>query len=195
MADYPNFIKALQEFGKGQINSSLQNLKQEKKGSGDLAKSLDYEVRGNFTARPSVIFKMNKYGAFVDTGVVGTGEMFKNKRRLKKKKVLNSRWANTIFGLRKQPKFSGKFQMINTKAIDKWVIKKGLKGTRNAKGRFVTRKSLKIAIAIAIYRQGLEGTGFFSEALLMNMVSMREKVEEALAKDLENIVFPTAYFV
>jgi len=195
MADYPNFVKALQEFGKEQVSSALKNLKKTKKGGGALAKSLDYDVRGNFTARPSIIFNMNGYGAFVDTGVVGTGEKFKSGKKLKKKKVLNSGFANSIFGLNRQPKFSGSFKMINTKALDKWVIRKGLKGTRGAKGRFVSRKSLKIAIATAIYKQGLEGTGFFSKSLLMNMISMRDNVEKALAKDLENILDPKKYFV
>lgn len=195
MANYPNFVKALQEFGKEQVNSALKNLKKDKKGDSALAQSLDYDVRGNFTARPSVTFNMNDYGAFVDTGVTGTGESFKSGKKLTKKRVLNSGFANSIFGLNRQPKFTGTFKMINTKAIDKWVIKKGLGGTRNAKGRFVSRKSLKIAIAIAIYRQGLEGTGFFSKSLLMNMISMRENVEKALAKDLENILDPQPYFV
>lgn len=195
MANYPNFVKALQEFGKEQVNSALKNLKKSKKGDSALAQSLDYDVRGNFTARPSVTFNMNDYGAFVDTGVTGTGEKFKSGKKFNKKKVLNSGYANSLFGLNRQPKFTGTFKMINTKAIDKWVIRKGLKGTRGAKGRFVSRKSLKIAIAIAIYRQGLEGTGFFSKSLLMNMISMRENVEKALVKDLENVLNPQQYFV
>ena len=85
--------------------------------------------------------------------------------------------------------------MINTKALDKWVIKKGIKGTRDAKGRFITRSSMKIAIATSIYKEGLKGTGFFSKPLLLNIIDMQEEVEKALVKDLENLFDFDNYFV
>ena len=195
MADYTNFRLALASFGKKQVKDAKNRLKRNKKGEGSLYKSIDYEVQGNFTARPSVMFKMDGYGAFVDTGVEGTGEKFKSGKRLKKKKPLKSKWANTIFGLKQFPKFSGKFKMINTKALDKWVIKKGLEGTRDAKGRFITRSAMKIAIATSIYKQGLKGTGFFSKPLLLNMIDMTDEVEKALVKDLENLLKFDKYFV
>ena len=198
MADYTNFRLALASFGKKQVKDAKKRLKRNKKGDGSLYNSIDYEVRGNFTLRPSVMFKMNGYGAFVDTGVKGTGKRFKNKRPLRSKKPLkgqDGQWANTIFGLNQSPKFSGKFKMINTKALDKWVIKKGIKGTRDAKGRFITRSAMKIAIATSIYKEGLKGTGFFSKPLLLNIIDMKEEVEKALVKDLENLFDFDNYFV
>ena len=85
--------------------------------------------------------------------------------------------------------------MINTKALDKWVIKKCLDGTRDAKGRFITRSAMKIAIATSIYKEGLKGTGFFSKPLLLNIIDMTDEVEKALAKDLENLMKFDKYFV
>ena len=198
MADFTNFRLALASFGKKQVKDAKRRLKRNKKGDGSLYNSVRYEVQGNFTARPSVLFKMDDYGSFVDTGVKGTGKRFKNKRPLRSKKTLkgqDGQWANTIFGFNQLPKFSGKFKMINTKALDKWVIKKGLDGTRDAKGRFITRSAMKIAIATSIYKEGLKGTGFFSKPLLLNIIDMTDEVEKALAKDLENLMKFDKYFV
>ena len=198
MADFTNFRLALASFGKKQVKDAKRRLKRNKKGDGSLYNSVRYEVQGNFTARPSVLFKMDDYGSFVDTGVKGTGKRFKNKRPLRSIKTLkgqDGQCANTIFGFNQLPKFSGKFKMINTKALDKWVIKKGLDGTRDAKGRFITRSAMKIAIATSIYKEGLKGTGFFSKPLLLNIIDMTDEVEKALAKDLENILKFDEYFV
>ena len=202
MADFTNFRLALASFGKKQVKDAKNRLKRNKKGDGALYDSIDYEVQGNFTLRPSVRFNMNDYGAFVDTGVEGIGGVFykgtDKEKRVKKRKPLkgqDGQWANTIFGLNQLPKFTGKWKMINTKALDKWVIKKGLDGTRDAKGRFMTRSAMKIAIASSIYKKGLKGTGFFSKPLLLNMIDMKDEVEKALVKDLESLLKFDKYFV
>ena len=145
---------------------------------------------------------MPKYGAFVDTGVEGTGEGQKKnkdgiltKYSVTKKTTLRSKFANDIFGFKKQPAFSGDHKMIPTSAIDKWVVRKGLEGTRDEKGRFISRQSLKFAIATRIYQAGLgqggsfpslAGKGFFSEPLKKNYINMYKKLEKAYAKDLTN---------
>ena len=49
-------------------------------------------------------------------------------------------------------------------ALDKWVVRKGLTGTRDSKGRFVPRKSLTFAIAVNIRKYGIKSTNFFTNA-------------------------------
>jgi endo-1,4-beta-D-glucanase Y len=148
-------------------------------------------VVGNFERGPTIKFTMPKYAGFVDTGVKGTGERFKSGKKLKKKKQLNSTFANKIFGFKKQPAFTGTYKMIPTKVLDKWIIKKGIKGIRDAKGRFISRQGMKFAIAIAIYRQGLTGRGFFSQPLLQNIRSMTKEFEKALVKDIKQNLIKT----
>ena len=181
MATYPNFTRALQDFGKVQVSDA-------KAGVPDtaLAGSIEYQVQGAGRFQPTVLFTMNDYGGFVDTGVVGT----RNQRT-----QLNSKKANDLFGFDKQPAFTGAYKMINTSAIDKWVIKKGLGGTRDAKGRFIKRSAVKFAVATSIYRKGLEGTGFFSTPFESNMEAFMPIFQDALAKDLNKNLNPDKYFV
>ena len=78
-------------------------------------------------------------------------------------------------------------------AIDKWVIKKGIEGTRDAQGRFVTRKSLVFMISSAIYNRGLKPTFFISDtrkrlkskALLWLAQALGEDVASALRLNLK----------
>ena len=190
MATYPNFTQALQDFGKVQVSDA-------KAGVPDtaLAQSIEYQVQGASRFQPTVIFTMNDYGGFVDTGVTGTGQPFDNGRKLDMKTQLNSKKANELFGFDKQPAFSGTWKMINPSAIDKWVIKKGLGGTRDAKGRFIKRSAVKFAVATAIYRQGLQGTGFFSTPFESNMEAFNPIFEDAIAKDLTENLNIDKYFV
>ena len=190
-----NFNKTLQDFGRGQVSDAQAGLSGSS-SSGSLEKSLSYGVRGGFGKQPVVTFEMNDYGGFVDTGVTGTGDPFKSGKMLIKKRQLNSTSANDLFGFDKQPAFSGRFKMINTRAIDKWVIQKGLGGTRDAKGRFVSRSAVKMAVATAIYKQGLRGTGFFSEPFYDNVDAFKPIIENALVKDyLYNFKKINKYFV
>lgn len=195
---FENSIQVLQNFAKKQIKDARKNLQ----GSSGLMKSIRSRVEGNFDKQPKVIFSLPKYGAFVDTGVEGTGEGQRKdedgnlkKYSVIKKKTLRSSFANSIFGFRKQPAFSGDYKMIPTRSIDKWVVKKGLEGTRDEKGRFVSRQSLKFAIATRIYQTGLgqggsfpslAGKGFFSKPLSTNINKMSKDLETAYAKDLIN---------
>lgn len=46
------------------------------------------------------------------------------------------------------------------RAIDRWVITKGINGVRDKKGRFIKRKSLVFLISRKIYRFGIRPTNF-----------------------------------
>jgi hypothetical protein len=190
MAGYPNFTQALQDFGKVQVSDAKAGVP-----NTALATSIEYQVQGASKFQPTVIFIMNDYAGFVDTGVKGTGQPFDNGRALDMKTQLNSKRANELFGFDKQPAFTGAWKMINPSAIDKWVIKKKLKGVRGAKGRFIKRSAVKFAVATAIYRQGLQGTGFFSTPFESNMEAFNPIFEDALSKDLTENLNIDKYFV
>jgi hypothetical protein len=191
---YENSIQVLQRFGIKQVEDAKRNLK----GSKNLSRKIKSQVIGDFKSTPVVKFTMPEYGAFVDTGVKGTGIKPKspNAKPLKMKKVLNSKYANDIFKFKNgQPKFKKTKSMIPPKVLDKWVIQKGIKGTRDAKGRFVSRNSIKFAMAISIHRQGLTGTGFFTKPLQQNIKQMTPELEKAYAKDLKENLLKQEYFV
>lgn len=200
---FENSIRVLQGFARKQVADAKRKLKGSK-----VADSIKVEVVGDFESEPMVKFTMPLYGAFVDTGVKGTGvkPTGKNAQPLNMKKPLNNAFANTIFGFKKgQPKFrkvSGKTKsgrkkvgMIPPSAIDKWMIQKEIEGTRDAKGRFISRSSIKFAMAISIHRQGLTGTGFFSEPLGLNKLKMEYNLEGAYAQDLKDNLELDKYFV
>ena len=46
------------------------------------------------------------------------------------------------------------------RAVDRWVITKGIDGIRDEKGRFIKRKSLVFLISRKIYRFGIQPTNF-----------------------------------
>ena len=181
MAGYPNFTRALQHFGKVQVSDARAGVPETA-----LAGSIEYQVQGEGKFQPKVVFTMNDYGGFVDTGVVGT----RNQRT-----QLHSKKANELFGFDHQPAFTGAYKMINPSAIDKWVIAKGLEGIRDAKGRFIKRSAIKFAIATSIYRKGLDGTGFFSTPYEQNMEAFMPIFQDALAKDLNKNLNIDKYFV
>lgn len=199
---FENSIRVMQVFAKKQIADT----KNKAKGS-NLANEINATILGSFDKDPTVKFTMPIALAFVDMGVKGTGQKFKNGKPLKMKTQLQgqqSAFAKSIFGFNKTPSFSGKFKMINPSAIDKWTVQKGIQGTRDAKGRFVSRQGLKIAIATSIYRQGLgqggsfdsiAGTGFFSITLEKNIKELTINLGKSYAKDLIDNLKTQDYFV
>ena len=178
---FENSIRVLQGFARKQVADAKRKLKGSK-----VADSIKVEVVGDFESEPMVKFTMPLYGAFVDTGVTGT----KNKR-----KQLNSSFANAIFGFNKQPAFSGSFKMIPPSAIMGWIKSKGIKGRSLKTGRFITDKSLSFAFATSIYQKGLDGKGFFSEPLGLNLGKMYNNLEGAYAQDLKDNLELDKYFV
>ena len=63
--------------------------------------------------------------------------------------------------------------------IDKWIVRKNIKGSRDAKGRFVARKQLSFLIRKAIQQRGIKAVEF-TEPYYDNL----EYLEKDLAKEL-----------
>ena len=79
---------------------------------------------------------MEEYGIYQDKGVSGT----------KKKYNTPHKYTN---------------KMPPTKALDKWIVKKGLT-PRNSAGQFTSRKGLQFALSRFIFKNGIKPSLFFT---------------------------------
>ena len=70
-------------------------------------------------------------------------------------------------------------------AIDKWVIRKGIPNVRDAKGRFIKRKTMVYLITRSIWNTGLRATNFFTDAQTQANKSISTKLAKAAASDIE----------
>ena len=130
--------KLLNDFAERVIELAQKNLSSKGK-SGNLSKTLSYHLKLHKSGALDMDFLSAGYGTFVDKGVSGTERKY-----------------NTPYAYKtKQPPSS---------ALDKWVVRKGLTGTRDSKGRCVPRKSITFLIARSIKRYGIKPTNFFTNA-------------------------------
>ena len=169
--DTKNIERYLNSFGKQVVNRSKGNLQKAGKG-GKLEESISFKVittPDGFTVQ----FYMSSYGQFVDKGVSGT----KTKRTFKdyKGKVIKSPYSYKNSKGHSQPP---------SKALDGWAVKKGI-APRDAKGRFMKRKTLTFLIARSIGRNGIQGISFFQKPL---MLGLREFGKELLGNVKEDII-------
>ena len=160
----------LNSFGKQVVKQAKENLsKEDKKGA--LANSIDFFVirkGGSITVR----FKMLTYGKFVDKGVSGT-EVKRSYKDYKGKTI------QSPFGYKRAKGHS----QPPTKALDKWVVKKGI-APRDDKGRFVSRKSIKFFIAKSIGKKGIQGISFFQKPLMLGMKQFNSNFGKAIGEDI-----------
>lgn len=165
-----NFTKtqeALNKFAKYVIQQSRTNLtKQKRNASGDLYKSLGYDLQVNPNSF-SLEFFMEDYGAYVDEGVHGSKSSYVETR--------NSRFE-----------FSGRFKTIPTSALDKWTVRKGI-APRDEKGRFIDRQSLKYLIAKSIYEKGIKASFFFTKPFEKAFDNLPPEVVEAFGLDIDEL--------
>ena len=159
----------LNSFGKQVVNRAKGNLQKSKGGGTALENSISFKVVTTNKGF-NVQFKMNSYGAFVDKGVSGTDK----KRSFKdyKGKTLKSPFKYTT----KQPP---------SRVLDKWIVKKGI-APRDAKGRFMSRKSISFLIARSIKKKGIQGISFFQKPLMLGMKQFSSKFGKAIADDIVN---------
>jgi len=136
--------KELEKFVKYVIKQSRTNLTKLKKNS---SKKLYDSLKGEsklFKNSFGVYFSMEDYGHYQDKGVNGVGPPTKGKTV-----VRNGRYTYT----NKRPPIS---------SLDKWIVRKGI-APRNKEGKFISRTSLKYAIANSIYRNGIKPSLFFTK--------------------------------
>ena len=141
------------------IRDAKRNLKG--KGSGKLANSLNYDLKVYPSGALELNFKSEDYAKFVDKGVKGKESSAKAP----------------------QSPYQYKNRMPPTKALDKWVVRKGLKAARDDKGRFIKRKSLVFLIARNIKLFGIRPSNFFTDAVNQGLKGLPKDFAKAYALD------------
>ena len=164
--------KTLEKIGKmWRKNARISLRKQDKVNTGALYDSMPVTVGQNQFAIYVDITPTVNYWEFVDKGVQGA--------------------SRNIFPRQSESPFkygSGKGGRGLRGAIDKWVLQKGLGGTRDAQGRFTPRKSLVFLITRAIWNRGLKPTFFLSGTLKRLKPKAMKWLNAALSKDMANAI-------
>lgn len=161
-----NVEKVFDAFGKKTVQTARGILNAKgKNSSGNLADSLGYHLKVYSSGALEMQFLAAGYAKFVDEGVSGTKKKYK-----------------TPYSFKPSSKIA------NIGAIDKWVVRKGLKAARDSKGRFIKRKSLVFLIARSIKLYGIEPTHFFSDALNEGLNALPPQIARAYAKDAAKFI-------
>ena len=151
----------MDEWGDEQIAEAIQIIKTaQSSSSGFLIESLNFKVKNVAKGLLMTITEAD-YGIFVRKGVKG---------------ALSSSKAP------KSP-FSYKDKMPPKGAIDRWVVQKGISGTRNARGQFIKRKSLVFLIRRSIFRFGIRPLDYFSP-FFKNINDLQGKIAEQQKREI-----------
>ena len=161
-----NITKELNRFAKYVVSQSRANLTRSKKNaSKQLYNSIEYKVKESKNSF-QLEFLMEDYGIFQDKGVSGV------------KKKYNT-------------PYSYKDKMPPVKSLDKWIVKRNLKGVRDKNGRFVSRKSLQYMIARSIYNNGIKPSLFFTKPFQKAFKNLDEDLVKAFRLDMEKLLTTT----
>lgn len=162
----------LESFGKYVVKQSRTNLtKKKKKDTGDLYKSIDYDLFVSKTESSfSLSFKMTDYGEFIDKGVKGVCSSIK---------APNSPYK---FGTG-----SGKKGGL-TNGIDKWVSRKRIQFKDRRSGKFMTYKQTAFLIRNSIWNKGIETTNFFTKPFEDAFKRLPDSLVEAFGLEIDNLL-------
>ena len=158
-----NVQQELNRFAKYVITQSRANLTRGKKNSSKtLYNSLDYDLNVSPNSY-SMSFLMEDYGVFQDKGVSGI------------KKKYNTPYSYTN-------------KMPPPSKMDKWIVRKGLKGVRDKDGKFISRKSLQFMIARSIYNNGIKPSLFFTKPFKKAFTNLDKDIIKAYQLDVEELL-------
>ena len=164
------FKKAMEKYAKYVVQQARSNLSKGKNNaSKQLYNSLSYEVKqnrtsgGQFATGYNAEFFMEEYGTYQDLGVHGAKSSYVENRK--------SPFRYTT----KQPP---------TKAFDKWIKIKGIKGRDKKTGRFITDQSLKFLIARSIKNKGIRASLFFTKPFEAGINKYGDEIAGGFADDI-----------
>ena len=182
-----NIERYLESFAKQVVRDAKINLARGK-GNTDLSSSIRFKMVNTFDGI-QIQFLMSEYGSYVDKGVKGKGGEIKTGKTAGR--YGGRRYYTTWKGKRKDSPFkfgSGTGAKGGlTKGLFQWIKKKGIKG-RDKKGRFISHKSLSIAMAKSIYIRGIHGISFFQKSFGKNYKYFAIDFLKSLKEDiLDNI--------
>lgn len=158
--DRENVHKALDGFRKNVVADAKRNFIG-KSASGRGIRSLE-GVLETYPRSFDLDFYMEDYMEYQDKGVSGIKQKYKTP-------------------------YSYKDKRPPTKAFDRWVIRRGIAG-RDEKGRFVSRNSLKFAIARSIFMYGIKPSMFFTSAFEKHFRNLPDEIIEAFGLDAEELM-------
>jgi hypothetical protein len=171
-------IAELEAYGLNVVSAAKANLKKNKKNSsGALYESVDYKITNAKSSNPKIDFYAEDYATFVDKGVQGFDPSAMPNGSLNRYNKAPSSPYKFGSGKSKGGSLRG--------AIDKWVIRKGIPNVRDAKGRFIKRKTMVYLISRSIWNTGLRATNFFTDAQKQANKSISTKLAKAAASDIE----------
>jgi len=151
----------LRKFAKEVIKQARTNLTRKKKVvTRELYNSLEYQLNETPDAI-NVDFFMEDYGLFQDKGVSG------------KKVKYGTPYSYTT-------------KMPPPSALDKWIVRRNIKGIRDKKGKFIKRKNLQFMIARSIFMKGIKPTLFFTKPFERYYDKLRTDLPRQFAADTEN---------
>ncbi len=155
--------KAVEQISALIVEEAKNNLTKSKKiASGNLYNNIKPKALKVTNKSIESIITMPYYGAFVDKGVSGTETKYNTPYSYKDKKP-------------------------PTSAFDKWSVVRGL-APRDAKGRFISRDSLKFALSNHIYKNGIKPTLFLTNAFRKYSNELLKNIEGAFFKDIEDAI-------
>ena len=161
MLDKQEVQEAIDKFRKYVVQQSKSNLTKQKKNA---SKSLYNSIKGVSKVNPnsiSLYFEMEAHGVFQDKGVSGQEKKY-----------------NTPY--------SYKSKMPPTKALDKWVVRRGI-APRDAKGRFMSRNTVNFFVAKSIFEKGIKPSLFFTKPFEVAYDRLPDELVEAYGIDIINL--------
>lgn len=164
------FKQAIEAYAKYVVQQARSNLSKGKNNaSKQLYNSLSYEVKqnrtsgGQFATGYNAEFFMEDYGIYQDQGVHGAKSSYVENR-------------NSPFRYKtKQPP---------TRAFDKWIKTKGIKGRDKKTGRFISDQSLKFLIARSIKNKGIRATMFFTKPFEAGIKKFENDIASGYGDDI-----------
>ena len=79
----------------------------------------------------------------------------------------------------------GKFPPL--KALDKWIVRRGI-ASRDKKGKFISRASVKFLIARSIAKNGIKGIHVVRKTIEEVYSKKQELIAEAVSSDIETMI-------
>jgi len=164
-----NMKRALQKFGQYVVSNARENLVKDKKNTTkSLSDSIAFSVN-SYTDSYVIEFLMDYYGIFVDKGVSGINRKY-----------------NTPYSYKSKGGKQGLKGMPPPKAFDKWTIMKGI-APRDAKGRFLPRKSVNFAVARTVFEKGIKPSLFFTTPFNYAFEQLNRDIGKDFDKELKQI--------
>jgi len=167
-ADYKRTQEALNKFAKYVIQQSRSNLSKQKKSvTGDLYKSMSYNLQVNPNSF-SLEFFMADYAMFVDQGVKGKLSTYSQSR-------------NSPFSFRgKKPPMQ---------PLADWAKSRNIR-LRDEKGRYKkgNYRTIGFILQKSIYEKGIKASMFFTKPFEKAFDNLPQEIVEAFGLDIEDLL-------